>query len=365
MRIGIDTCGCNHARSGVGSYILSFVSNLPQSEDFTFELFGLEADRFTYSSGKEISFSSIPDCKNLKAVQKWHKRKAVKFIQKNKYDVVLFPNPMVVTPVVGNFKSIVQISVPYSAHSDKKSLKRVEKVLKKVDYIIAASDYIKKDLISNGVPEEKITIVHNGIDHTIFYPVLDLDSDILDIKPFAIKRPYFLYCSSLSGARKKHIELIKAFELFKEKNKTEHRLVIAGDDGEYSTIVHNAAYNSKYADNIFITGFFPFESLAKLYAGSDGCIVPAVREGAGLPVLEAMACGVPVLCSSSGALPEMGSDVPLYFDSDNIEEMADAMERIISEEELRKKMIDSGIERASSFNWKTTVTETLNVIKVQ
>lgn len=363
MRIGIDACGCNHARSGAGSYLLSFIANLPQSDEFSFEIFGLEEDRYLFISGKEIPFTAIPDCKTLKAVQRWHKHKAAKFIQNNKYDAVIFANPKRIPPVTGKFKSLAVVNIPFSVHSDKKERKNFGKALDKVDFIVAASEYIRNDLIQNGFSEDKISIVHNGIDHTVFYPVLDLDDDILTVKPFAIKRPYFLYCTSLSGERKKHLELIQAFEMFKEKTGTEHRLVIAGDDGEYSSFVHNAAFNSKYAQDIFLTGFFPFESLAKLYAGSDGCIVPAVNEGAGLPVLEAMACGVPVMCSNSGALPEMGGDVPLYFDSDNPEEMAEVMEQVVSNDELRAKMTDSGIQRASAFNWEATVAETLNILK--
>ena len=363
MRIGIDTCGCNHARSGVGSYLFSFTSNLPDNQNYDFELFGLESDRYTYSSGKEISFSAIPDCKNLKAVQKWHKKKAAKFIHKNRYDAVIFPNPDKIPPVKGKFKSLVVINTFYSGNPNKKSKNALKKALKKVDYIVAASNFIRDDLISAGFDSSKIRVIYSGIDHTYFYPVLDLNSDILDIKPFAIKRPYFLYCTSLSGPRKKHLELIKGFEIFKENIGTDHRLVIAGNLGDYADFVHKAAYDSPFAEDIFITGFFPYESLAKLYAGSDGCIVPAVNEGAGFPVLEAMACGVPVMCSSSGALPEMGGDVPLYFDSNKPEEIALAMQNVVSDSELCKKMIDSSLKRASEFNWETTVAETLNVLK--
>jgi len=363
MKIGIDTCGCNQAAGGAGSYIRSIIKNLPKSGEFTFELFGLEAERFEYTSGIDIPFTAIPDFKNLKEVQKWHKYKAAKFIQRNKYDAVLFPNPEKIHPVTGKFTSVAVINSQVSGIHDRKVRKNLGKALKNVSKIIAVSEFIEKDLISNGFDKEKINVVHNGIDHTVFYPVMDLDDDILDIKPFAIKRPYFLSCTSLSGPQKKHIELIKAFEIFKAKNQTAHRLVIAGYGGEYAEKVQKAAYNSEFAEDIFITGFYPFESLAKLYAGSDGCVVTAVNEGAGLPVLEAMACGVPVMCSDSGALPEVGGLVPLYFNSEKPDEIAVSMEKVISDKELCSKMVDSGIKRASEFNWKATVAETLNVLK--
>lgn len=362
MRIGIDTCGCDHARSGVGSYLLYFVSSLHNSKDYQFELFGAEEDRFTYTSGKDIPFSSIP-ANNLKKQIRWHKTLGAKFIAKNEYDAVIYPAPEKIPPCKSKVFSAAVVNSLVSTNSDGKLKKNLKKNLKNVNIIITGSKIIKEDLIHNGFDESKIRVIYNGIDHKNFYPVLDLDDDILDIKPFAIKRPYFIYCTTLSGPDKKHIELIKAFEKFKEKNKTEHRLVIAGKDGEYSEKIHKAAFDSPYAEDIIVTGFFPFESLAKLYAGSDACIFPAINEGVGFPVLEAMACGVPVLCSSSGSLPEMGGIFPLYFDSENIDQIADAMEKIVSDKELRQKIINDGIERSGKFNWETTVAETLSVLK--
>ncbi|MBQ8212281.1 MAG: glycosyltransferase [Treponema sp.] len=84
----------------------------------------------------------------------------------------------------------------------------------------------------------------------------------------------------------------------------------------------------------------------------------------GLPILEAMASGIPVLCSNSGALQEMGGDAPIYFDSNNIEEIATAMQLVVEDEEKRKSMIEKGLERASNFSWDKTVLETLKSIGV-
>ncbi|MCQ2584840.1 MAG: glycosyltransferase family 4 protein [Treponema sp.] len=352
MKIGINTCGCNHARNGAGSFLLSFISNLPKSDEYSFEILGLEEDRFIYTSGTELSYISVLNDKN-----------ASKIISKNQYEAVLFPAPEKCFIKCGKAKSVVLINYLYSVLKDKKQRKILKKNLKKADYIIAFSEIIKKDLVENGFSESSIRVVHNGLDHKIFYPVLNLDSDILDIKPFAIKRPYFIYCSSISGVEKNHLNLVKAFEIFKEKTGLPQRLVIAGNDGEYSEVLHKAAFDSSCAEDIFITGYFQFESLAKLYAGSDACIFPARNEGVGMPVLEAMACGVPVICSNSGALPEIGGDAPLYFDPDDINEMASLMEKVVQDQDLRSEMIRKGADRVSTFNWETTVAETLNVLK--
>lgn len=162
--------------------------------------------------------------------------------------------------------------------------------------------------------------------------------------------------------KKKHIELIKAFALFKEKTQLPHRLVIAGE-GPYDKEVHKAVMESSVASDIFLTGFFPHKSFPMMYAGSEACVFPSVNEGVGLPILEAMATGVPVLCSKSGALPEIAGDAAYYFDSDNIEEIATGLEKIVTDNELRSTLTNKGLERVEAFNWESTVAKTLEIAR--
>ena len=363
MKVGIDAFGCDHGQSGTGAYLLNFIKNIPQNLPFEIELFGLEIDRYTFTGDSEILFSSVIIDDNLKAIRRWHKRGLKKFCNKNKYDAVLFPAAAQVLPGKLKAKAVLVMNGTYSTINDHKEHKMLKKAFKHAELIIAASQYIRNDLLESGFDGSKIIAVHNGIDHKIFFPLADIDSEYVDIKPFAIKRPYFIYSSRLSGSNKKHIELIKAFELFKKRTNAPHRLVLAGSDGDYTKKIQKAAYNSEYASEIFITGHFPQESLKKLYCGSNACIFPAVNEGVGLPVTEAMACGVPVLCSNKGALKEMAGDAPLYFDSDNIEEIAVDMQKIVENKELAQRMIQKGFEVSRRINWENTVKETLAAIE--
>lgn len=367
MKAGIDTFGCDHGRSGIGSYLHSFAANLPLSGAVEFELFGSEIDRYTYNSVREIPFQalSVPD--SLAAERLWHFFRLQKFVRNAKYDVVLYPAieralPLSFkTPGVAVVNSIV--SVMLKEQGERMMRIQIKRGLAKVQKIVAASEFLRNDLIGLGIDESKIEIIHNGIDHRLFFPQLQIDAETVNIKPFAIKRPYFIYGSRLSGPEKKHIELIKAFALFKEHTKAPHRLVIAGAEGQSSEEVHRAASLSPAASDIFLTGFFPHESFPLLYAGADACIFPSVNEGVGLPILEAMATGIPVACAASGALPEMGGEAALYFDSNNIEEVASAMEKIVSDSAFRETMVASGLRRARHFSWETTVSETIEVMK--
>lgn len=366
MKIGIDTFSCDHAKSGLGAYLLYFTENLSNSDDLSVELFGSEYDKFNYISGKDIVYKSVLIKNDRDAERKWHSKFLKKFINQQKYDVVIYPAIERVVPTYFKVPSIAVVnSILFGEKEENTFLgykTKLKQSLKKVKKIIAASNYIRENLIANGVEQDKIEVVYNGIDRKLFHPIIGLSSYIVDIKPFAIKRPYFVYGSRLSGPEKKHIELIKAFALFKEKTKLPHRLVIAGE-GSYDKEIHDAVKESSVASDIFLTGFFPHKSFPMMYAGSEACVFPSVNEGVGLPILEAMATGVPVLCSKSGALPEIAGDAAYYFDSDNIEEIATGLERIVTDNELRSTLTNKGIERVEAFDWELTVAKTLEIAK--
>jgi len=366
MKIAIDTFGCQHGKSGAGSYIFNFVANLPKDSDINFELFGSEIDRYTFSGDFDIPFSSIAMPDDLELEKIFHLVKINKLIRKQKYNVVLYPAVENVFPKSFRHNGVPVINTVLStvlAKAEVSFKKTMIKTLSKSKLIIASSEYIKKDLINLGIEAKKINVIYNGIDHKVFYPSLDIDEESVEVQPFSIKRPYFIYSSRISNPDKKHIELIKAFEMFKKQTGSEHRLILAGDDTDYSPEVHKVAFESSVASDIFFIGYFPMNSLSKLYSGADACIFPAVNEGVGLPVLESMACGIPVICSNSGALKEFGGDIPLYFDSDNLEEMAEAMTKIIHDKDCRDRMVEKGLKRAAKFSWEETINKTLEIIK--
>jgi len=367
MKVGIDTFGCDHGRSGLGSYLLSLVPSLPAQQDVTYDLFGPEMDRYTYSADKGLNFSSanVPD--SLTAERLWHVFNVNSFGKKRNYNVILYtagarmlplsckvPGVAVVNDIVSNL---------FLKTDDRWLTNQMRKGLSRVNCIIAASQYIRKDLERFGIQNDNIQVIHNGIDHSLFYPRTIESDETIDIKPFAIKRPYFIYASRMASPEKKHIELIKAFSLFKEKTHLPHRLVLAGSEGPYSDEVHRAAFQSTAASDIFLTGYFPHESFPELYRGAEACIFPSVNEGVGLPGIEAMATGLPVACAKAGALTEIAGNNALYFNSDDIEEMESVMEQIVTDKPLREKLTTGGLEWTKRFSWEKTASLTLEVLQ--
>ena len=365
MKVAIDTFGCD-PQSGVGAYLLSFIANIPQEHNYEIELFGSEEYRYTFLADKDFTYTSVRIPAVEKKIQRWHKHKVKRFIKKNKYDVVIFPSSEEYLP--SKFKGYTGVavinSIPsfYLKHCSSKKRKTLKKGLQNVQKIVATSNLIKKNLVEIGINEKKIKVIPNGIDHKLFYPIETFADDIVDIKPFAIKRPYFIYGSSLSNPEKRHIELIQAFNLFKKNTGLPHRLVLAGKDGEYSEKIREAAFNSQFASDILITGHFSRENIAKLYASAEAAVLPSDIEGSGLPVIEAFACGVPVICSKKGALQEVGGTAPLYFNSEDVEEIAAKLQEVEENKTLRYAMISEGIRWASKYDWETTVSQTLNFV---
>ena len=368
MKIGIDTFGCEHGRSGLGSYLYSLVKKLPSDSEDTFELFGPEMDRFTYTSENPVEFKSVDIQDTLFSELFYHKFKVNKFALRQKYDAVLYaaaarmvpPKFKVPSAAVVNDVVSTRLKAPGSSWQKR----QIHSGLKNADCIIVPSEYVKNDILSCGIKARRIEVIPNGIDHSLFYPDESLISspETVDIKPFAIKKPYIIYASAMRSPEKRHVELIKAFSLFKEKTSSPHRLVIAGSDGACSEKVHKTAFESKYASDIFITGYFPHQNFPELYRGADACVFPAENEGVGLPVLEAMSTGIPVACSKSGSLPEIAGDAALYFDSTNIEEMALCIEKIVTDREFKASLIKKGTERSALYSWKKTALKTVEVI---
>jgi glycosyltransferase involved in cell wall biosynthesis len=235
--------------------------------------------------------------------------------------------------------------------------------LRRLDRIIAVSGWVKQELVElASVKENRIEVVPNGIDHSAFYPRQRNEESVLLIQPFSFKRPYVLCVSRIEYPIKNHIRLIKAFGVFKERTKFPHRLVLAGEDSNNAAKVKEEAAASPWRSDIFFTGHFPLKSLPELYAGADFAVFPSMYEGFGMGVVEAMACGVPVLCARAASFPETAEHAALYFDTADIEDMADRMVTVSTDFQLYNECRRLGLERAKAFSWDRCAERTLQII---
>lgn len=368
MKIGIMAFGCDHGRSGFGSYLTSFISNLPRQPGLSFEVFGPELDRYTYTNDNpSVTYFgvNIPDSKSSERL--WVTTSCGSLCKKRRYDGVIFPLGIRLLPLKFDVPSVVVVQDVLSdliRFSKDKYYKISSLLLKKAGGIIAATDFIKKDMVDNlKIDGDSVSVVYSGLDRNRFYPRPKNNESTILIQPFSIRRPYIIYASRIEHPRKHHVELIRGFEIFKERTGLPHRLVLAGSDGENAEMVHRSVIKSAVSQDIFLTGFFPPQNLPELYAGADACIFPSSCEGVGLPVLETMACGIPVACSNAGSLPEITGKNALLFNSENPEEIASAIEQLVRNSSLREELISNAVQWAGRFSWEENVNKTVGILR--
>lgn len=238
--------------------------------------------------------------------------------------------------------------------------KSVQYIKKQEDIVlIADSESTKRDLVSDiGVNEDRIFVVPLSYDDTIHYH--DEDSSLLE--KMNIDAPYILYLGALDH-RKGIVNLLDAFEILKEKYK-DIKLVLAGSLNADVTPVIDRLKNCKYKEDIILPGFVDDYQKRVLLSHAMVFVFPSEYEGFGLPVLEAMACGSPVITTNVSSLPEVGGDAALYVTPQCPEELASQMERFINSDSLRQEYIQKGYEQSRKFSWDKTAAMTEKVYQI-
>ncbi len=372
MKIGIDTFACDGGKSGIGVYLLQLLKRIPRSEAH-FELFGWEFDRYAFSEAAEdVDFVSLGNRTGSFANSLWHLFRYPDFAKERNYGTCFFPaanrrlphrSPC---PTVGTVHDLSVYRGPRRNREHVGALLHMllPDSLRSLDRVIAVSEWVKQELVEVvKLPESRIDVVPDGVDLTAFHPRPRNEESVVLIQPFSFRRPYILYASRIDHPVKNHEGLIEAFRIFKERTKYPHRLVLAGADRRGSEKVKRLASRSPYRSDIFFTGHFPLKSLPELYAGADLVVVPSRYEGFGMPVLEAMASGVPVACARAASLPETADQAALYFDPDDSEDMADRMVTLTTDRETYTECRRRGLERAQAFSWDRCAERTFKIIR--
>jgi glycosyltransferase involved in cell wall biosynthesis len=229
---------------------------------------------------------------------------------------------------------------------------------KRADMIIAVSDFTKGEIIDLlNFPEERIRVIHNGIS-PFFHPVDDIEQIKRVKAKYGIDRPYILFVSNIEP--KKNIEtLLHAFVKLRNTSDFDCLLVIVGKKAWYFKAIWDVVKRLHVEKDAIFTDVVDDESLPYLYGSAELFVFPSFFEGYGIPVIEAMACGTPVIASNRTSIPEIAEDAAILIDPVNADEIADAIYRVISDTSLRDHLIRKGFERAKRFSWEKTARETL------
>jgi glycosyltransferase involved in cell wall biosynthesis len=224
-------------------------------------------------------------------------------------------------------------------------------------HVIAVSEATRQDLIElYQTPPEKITVLYHGVSSE-FRPINEASRLAAIRQKYKLgTQPYILSVGTIQP-RKNYRRLIQAFA----RLKLDVSLVIAGGQGWSYETVYDEAQKQGVAERVYFPGFVAEADLPALYSAASLFVYPSLYEGFGLPILEAMACGVPVIASNQSSLPEVVGSDGLLVDPYDVEAMAEAMARLLEEPRLSQRLSEAGQARAAQFTWSDTATKLINL----
>ena len=231
---------------------------------------------------------------------------------------------------------------------------------RKARHIVTISEFSKAQIIEHlGVPGEKITVIHCGVNGQ--FRCSDRTEAARTVHDhLSIQTPYLLYVGNLKP-HKNVPTLLRAFAILRSRIALPHRLVILGDDRVGSKAIADQCERLKIAGVTSFVPRVPGRLLPSLYAAADLLVMPSRVEGFGLPVLESMASGTPVICSRAASLPEVGGDAVLYFDPRDPYELAELMDSVLNSPDVQSRMRQRGLARARQLPWTRSVQGHLKV----
>lgn len=232
-------------------------------------------------------------------------------------------------------------------------------ILRKADRIIAVSNSTKNDIIKF-YPEyaHKIKVIYEGVESQ-FFPRSNQEIE-KTLDKYNVDFRYILFLGTVEP-RKNIIRVVDAFIQLKQEGNIEQKLVITGRKGWLYKDIIEKINKTPFSQDIIFTDFVDDEDLPFLYSGAEIFLYPSLYEGFGLPVLEAMSCGSPVITSNLSSLPEVAGDAAILVDPMNVEEIVQAMEKLLRDRELRKELKRKSLERAKFFSWEMAAEETLHL----
>lgn len=291
-----------------------------------------------------------------------------KYFSKNRFD--LYHSPAYLLPRFANVPSVVTIhdllaldfpqycqreSAVYFSLCQPASIYRARK-------IIAVSATVKDDIIRRfEIDPERITVVYHGVEE-IFKPVTAASVLEKVTARYRLPEKFILFVGNLEP--KKNLErLIRAFSDVKKNAGIGHKLVITGKKGWKYRDIYKSILTAGMEKEVVFTGYVDRMELPALYTLADLFVFPSLYEGFGLPVLEAMSCGTPVLISDGGALPEIAGDVYPRVDPLDEKDIALKLHLLLTNAGLRRKNIQYGFERVKEFTWERSARKTIDVYR--
>ena len=371
MKIAINATTLLSPHAGVGTYTYQIAKNLKKlkpSHEYTY-FYGYYSDRLLNPGEEPRSFQGIKETIRKIPLLGSLARNANDFLNyfsSRKFDLYFEPNfiPLRI-PARRTVATILDFSFelfPEWHPIDKVKYFKINfwNKIKKADRIICISDFIRHEATALfGFPEEKLVTIYLGVDHDIFKPYPP--PELPEVRNRYRLPPQFILFVGSIEPRKNLKGLLHAYKEFGNNFREEFKLVLAGFQGWKNEEVMGMI--RKMEGSVQYLGYVPQIDLAKIYNLASIFVYPSFYEGFGLPPLEAMACGCPVVVSKAASLPEVCGDAAYYVDPEEVTSIAGGISKVLSNEELRASQIKKGIAHADGFRWEKSAFQHLHIFE--
>lgn len=386
MRIAIDYTPAVHQRAGIGRYTRGLVEGLARLQadtaqralgtyagfhDYTLLVLGKSGAHFTPSklpANFKLRYAPISD---RWATVLWYRLNLPLPVDLFTGPADLFHGPSFTlppsfSPSLLTVHDLSFLRYPQGAHPALLAwlTKAVPRSLRRARHVLADSQSTRADLIElMNIPSQRITVIGAGVEKR-FQPVADPETLTRVRAQYQLPERFILSVSTLEP-RKNYTGLIAAFNQLSAAGApsplADLHLVIAGGKGWLYDDIFARAEASPARERIHFAGFVNDEDLPALYSLATLFAFPSHYEGFGIPVLEAMACGVPVVCANNSSLPEIAGNAALLVEATDIDALAGAMHTLLTDSSLREELVKQGFDQAGSFTWEAAARRLLKV----
>ena len=366
MKIGIDARAAKWYRgTGIGTYTYQLVNSLNKIDYLNQYLIFMPK-----SSTYDIKFNSNYKIKNVTQDMKgefWNEINIPNVLQNKDIDLYHVPQNGVGlpkdknSPFVITLHDVIPCKMPETVGKTYLEIfkRELPNIISRCDGILTVSNYSKQDIIRTfNFPEEKIFVTHLANEDIYFPRDKNMCKNFLS-KHYNINDNYILYVGGFSP-RKNIVGLIEAFS---KLNYCDLKLIIVGRKGKSYEIYKSTAERLHVADKVIFPGFIPLEHMPIFYSACEVFVYPSLYEGFGLPPIEAMASGVPIIASNLTSIPEVVGNAALLINPYNIDELYEAMKRVLEDPLLKANLINKSLIRSSKFSWLKTAQETVKAFE--
>ncbi|MBU3111570.1 glycosyltransferase family 4 protein [Clostridium lacusfryxellense] len=365
MKIGIDARAAKWYRgTGIGTYSYQLIHSLNKTDNYNDYLLYVPDDcKLAIPFNKNFHIKTIKQDNHNNF---WNGVDTCNPLIDKSIDIYHVPQNGVGLPASKSCPFVITLHdvIPYKMPDTvgdqylKIFNEKLPNIIPLCDGIITVSEYSKEDIINVfNFPREKIYVTHLASED-IYKPYDKTLSKSIIEKHYSIKGDYILYIGGFSP-RKNIVGLLNSFSMLLPKLKKDMKLVIAGSKGKSYDIYKKRAQDLHIEDKVIFPGFISMDHIPFMYNACELFVYPSFYEGFGLPPIEAMACGVPVIASNATSIPEIVKDSTLLIDPNDINDLSEKMFNVLHDNNLRQSLITKGLIRASELTWEHTAADTL------